>query len=331
MHRTGLSILELLVVVAVIALLVAILLPAIQIARESARRASCSNKLHQIGLAFHAYEADHKVFPPGTVSWRIGTPIRPVAGPWNQNVLLLHHLGENVLYNAINLSLHYQDDANATIAGRSLEYFLCPSDTHPQAGRFGVANYKACVGSGLFRPGLDVEVDPATFVTDLRTRPDGFFATGRGHGPNDIKDGLSRTAAFSEMLHGSDLAGIDWKTLPAPQLGLTLHISVTPATQRKLMDVCDDPTLITGSFSTDPSGRPWCTRDPYTHLFTPGKRSCFGGNIGDVFSPLTASSRHSGGVNLLMGDASVRFTANTIDIDLWRALGSRNGEEQVDF
>jgi len=98
-HRRGFTLIELLVAIGILCLLVAIALPAVQAARESARRAQCQNNLHQIGLALHGYHADHNTFPPAVTGTRNG-----YSGAFSLQVRLLPHLDRSTLFNSINFA-----------------------------------------------------------------------------------------------------------------------------------------------------------------------------------------------------------------------------------
>ncbi len=316
-RRPGLSLLELLVVLAVVGVLFALLLPAIQAAREAARRASCASKLRQIGIALHAYSDKHGCYPFSSLSWTTG-------GPWDTLVFLLPYVEQRELYNALNLSLPAQGKANSTITFRSPGAYLCPSDGKPNVNGYGFANYQKSHGSGLFPGGLDADAKPASPNDEFEM--DGFF----GKPPiseRDVIDGLSNTSAMCEMVHGAELI---LRGTGSSALGITFDFHVSPTTQRRVIAACER-IRSSSTVSEKPSGQRWFGLLGYTHLFTPGMPSCFDGGIGNVFSPLTASSRHSaGGVNLLLCDGHVRFVSRDIDSKLWQAIGSRNGREPID-
>jgi prepilin-type N-terminal cleavage/methylation domain-containing protein/prepilin-type processing-associated H-X9-DG protein len=319
MRRRALTLIETLVVIAIISVLLVVLLAAIQHAREAARRAACAHKLRQIGVALHSYVADNGCFPPDYL------PGYPFGGPWDQNVPLLLYLEHNALYNALNLGQFWQDASNTTVGFTSPGSYLCPSDTKPPPGDYGFTNYPACGGSGRCSVGFDVPCPDDE-------QADGLF-NGLTIRPQYCTDGLSHTAAFSEQVHGSDAraAGV---ALPVPSPGVTYFIDVLLPTQANLMSKCErvgelSPAEILGRL---PRGTPWFggLNLRYTHLFTPGRPSCFG-SMGDLISPLTATSRHPHGVQLLLADGHVRFVTQDIDVETWRALGSRNGNEQIEF
>jgi prepilin-type processing-associated H-X9-DG protein len=318
------TLIEVLVVIAIIGLLIAILLPAIQYAREAARRLECSNKLRQIGVALHSYMTDYGVFPPRVV-YLSGDTVAP-GGPWNTHVMLLPYLGHDAFYNSINFRAHWQSPANSTVALRSLGHLLCPSDTTPTGDQFGVCSYKGCLGSGVVKGGLDE-------VISGEELPDGIFGTAHGYRASDVTDGLTHTAAMCEQVHGGSIGSGSLNDLPVPTLGVTYGFLASTPTARYVRETCRNigTNPPSGPIMRLRSGSPWNSAVFYTHLLTPGSPSCWCGNIGDDLSPVTASSRHSGGVNLLLADGHIRYVSNHLDEDVWRAIGSRNGEERAEF
>ena len=125
----GFTLIELLVVIAVIAVLVGLLLPAVQTAREAARRAQCSNNLKQIGLAMHGYHSVQNTFPPAYITAVVNDPAMPEIGPgWGWGVMLLGQLEQQPLYQGINFSLQIADPGSVTARTAILSVFLCPSD-----------------------------------------------------------------------------------------------------------------------------------------------------------------------------------------------------------
>src|SRR5262245_38779345 len=129
--RPAFTLIELLVVIAIIAVLIGLLVPAVQKVREAANRAQCQNNLHQIGLAFHAYHSAHGRFPPGFASQAV-TVDGPSRGPgWGWAAHLLPYLEQGPLYSRIDFTKDIAHPANAPARLTSLAVFLCPSDSPP--------------------------------------------------------------------------------------------------------------------------------------------------------------------------------------------------------
>jgi len=319
---SALTLLEVVVVLAIIAVIAALILPAIFAARGAALHIDCSNRLRQLGLALQNYSGDWGCFPPRLI---VSPGVLPPPGPWGSHVCLLPYLEQGNVYNALNHVLFNQDAANATVTSMSLSVFLCPSDAIPTAFKYGFANYAACVGSGLFPDGLDAKMHSSMLVPD-----DGLFFGLRGVKPSECTDGLSYTAALSEIIHGGSLVGTAPNFPPPPTPGLEYTFSpFTPPTQRKLIELCTGLDSSSSIRSADPVGTAWVTFVTYTHLLSPNQPRCWGPG-GDAFSAMTASSRHPGMVHVVFGDGHVSAIPNSIDLEIWRALGSRNKGEVID-
>jgi prepilin-type N-terminal cleavage/methylation domain-containing protein/prepilin-type processing-associated H-X9-DG protein len=320
----GFTLIELLVVIAIIAVLIALLLPAVQSAREAARRAQCVNNLKQIGLAIHNYHSTHQKFPLGRVVQVVGsvTNINKAYSPHSQ---LLPFMEQAPIYQAINFNLTWGPDpnnggydGNSTARAAQISSFLCPSDA-ANAVPTGYAgnNYRACEGSNfLFGYGSS----DATGVNSAMAAPNGLFFANEVKGVADVTDGTSNTAIFSEHVKGDFNQGL------ATEKGDTFQPGIYPQTQDEVVQICRDMDwrdLSKQGFSD--VGAPWIygyhSTTSYYHVAPPSTRSC-------MFPPLristTANSEHPGGVNVLLGDGSVRFIKNTINVITWRSLGSRN-------
>src|SRR5262245_50328186 len=143
--RRGFTLIELLVVIAIIGVLIALLLPAVQAAREAARRMQCTNNLKQIGLGLHNYESITGALPPPLVQTGSGSTITWTNG-WSVHGRLLPFLEQAAAFNAINFTFRYSVPENTTVSGLSVSMFLCPSEINPQprataTGQLGVLNY----------------------------------------------------------------------------------------------------------------------------------------------------------------------------------------------
>ncbi|MGI9458291.1 MAG: DUF1559 domain-containing protein [Aeoliella sp.] len=150
--RRGFTLVELLVVIAIIGTLVALVLPAVQAARESARRAECQNNLHQVGLALQSHHNDNEALPIGCVEWRPwrGTVERQLA--WS--VFLLPYLEQQTLYDGLDLSKPFDDPANADAAATVLPDFVCPSSRRGEqsANVRGPCDYGGIYGERITGP-----------------------------------------------------------------------------------------------------------------------------------------------------------------------------------
>jgi len=256
-------------------------------------------------------------------------------GPWSEKVTLLPFLEHSTIYNALNLGRDWDSPTNTTVAFRSLSIYLCPSDEKPPSGVYGFTNYLACGGSGVGTGPLDQPFVPSPC--------NGVFTVTRlaPVKPADCTDGLSHTAAQSEHVHGGKIVAMKAAALdlPIPYEGAIYEHPPTQPTQAALIHECKNARRIPpgGGLLLSPSGTPWIRQLRYTHLIEPGNPSCKSvdtpqsqSGIGDCYSPISANSRHPTGVNLLLCDGHVRFVSFDIDLEIWRAAGSRNrGEAAV--
>lgn len=149
MYRRAFSLIELLVVIAVIAVLVGLLLPAVQNAREAARRATCRNNLKQLGLALHNYHQAHKLFPPGSLN---RGPVQAHHTGWGWGALMLPQLEQQSLYDQINFFQPLTFGSNQALLAQGLSVWRCPSDSAPDAiqisgSQLATGNYAGCAGS----------------------------------------------------------------------------------------------------------------------------------------------------------------------------------------
>jgi prepilin-type N-terminal cleavage/methylation domain-containing protein/prepilin-type processing-associated H-X9-DG protein len=339
-HRNGFTLVELLVVIAIIGILVALLLPAVQAARESARRGQCVNNLKQIGIALQNYVDVHKVLPFGK------GPSYPGAQPyarWSQHAMILPMMEQQSLYDSldfrwapstpgmggvINFMPAYSNPGgqNAIASTVRVPGFLCPSDGNPIDGNWpGQNNYAANQGSWLCD--RTDTVDPNAIVAPLETQPGVMFYLSKVPFA-DIQDGLSNTAFFSEKLRGTGS--------PNPRTDLFV---IPPQTSlNATWQTCSNIPL-TATPLTSKWGYSWvmgencCTS--YNHVAVPNGFSCggtgFQGTMTNMAMQVSPTSYHPGGVNLCMGDGSVRFINETIDLLTWRAAGTRRGGEALNL
>lgn len=305
-------------VIAIIGVLMALVLPAVQAAREASRRGSCANNLKQLGLALHEFHDAHQQFPPGR-----GGPAPLVFSP---QAYLLPFVEENGLYNKLDLNssptklviagVTYSGDANAAAAAEAVGLLQCPSD--PAAGRvpgstFGGTNYVANSGSGTVNNGTLVRADGVCYLTSaVRFR--------------DLSDGSSHTAAFSERTLGNGTAlatSTPYDGLYILELGKNVDVSVTNCA-----------TQGTGSWYSQRSAK-WILGNYgntlYNHYYTPNSISWDCMNQAQQKGFLGARSYHSGGVQVLLCDGSVRFFVDSVEASLWRGIATRAGREVVEL
>lgn len=209
-RRAGFTLVELLVVIAIIGILVSLLLPAVQAAREAARRMQCSNNMKQIGLALHNYESSYKKFPVG--SWQSNF-ISPL-------VAILPYLEQGNNYRQWDFSLSYSDPFNAEVAAQRIETYLCPSMNLPRPVPLAEANEAGGPSSYLLCEGTDDYMQQADGVFGLHWPGYGYNNPNKRFG--DIVDGTSNTFFGGETVY--NYPDYLWSSLaPAPYAGTVKH------------------------------------------------------------------------------------------------------------
>ncbi len=309
-RRRGLTLIEALVVIGIIGLLIGLLLPAVQAAREAARRTRCAANLRQLGFALQAYESTYGYYPP----------FATISTNYSPQVLLLPHLEQSNVYDSINLSLNsctveYLPPANATAASTVIAAFLCPSD--PGTGSALFESLGLPLASNSYRGNAGV----CTLCDQDNLGLINIFAVRQA----SVVDGLSNTLAFSEKSVGSP----GGSRSPARDWYAYLDVFL-PETAQGWIDGCT--RIAAGSLAHNNTGRTWLTYGGYyTEFFTlvpPNSTlaDC-GHSSANGHGIFGARSDHPGGVNAAMADGSVRWTSSTIAGPTWRALGTRGGLE----
>ncbi|MBI1312702.1 DUF1559 domain-containing protein [bacterium] len=292
--KRGFTLIELLVVIAIIAVLTALLLPAVQQAREAARRSQCRNNLKQIGLAFHNYHGAFRQFPPGFVS---GSPPPATGKGWGWGAFILPYLDQAAAYDQINFSLPMQATANAAPLQTILPVFLCPTDlVNPAPFSLQDASGNAVVNVTPSSYAATVG-DDASEVDD--TFCNGVFYRNSSTKLADITDGTSTTVLAGDrswaMTNGSWAGAPDGIVVRAGHLNPWSTATASPAAlglvHNNWINILNDSD----------------------------------GGLDDF------SSLHYGGVQLLFADGSVRFLADiTVDGPLHKsfwAMGTRDADD----
>jgi prepilin-type N-terminal cleavage/methylation domain-containing protein len=312
-RSSAFTLIELLVVIAIIAILIGLLLPAVQKVREAAARAKCQNNLKQIAVSMHNYHAAHNCFPPGS-----GAVVAGGNSSYNVLVHILPYIEQDSLYRQFNFSVSPTNGANATPRNVTVATYLCPSDVNGgiPVGQGGGNNYRWNAGVSI------VNSYPSSANASMPPN-NGAFWSNISYKSGDISDGLSNTAAFSEHIKGDFSDGI------ASPDGDTLQPGTYPSTPDEALAQCNaiDPLSLGFQGNSDVGGD-WVSSGHstgrYYHALPAGNRSC-------MFPPqriaTTANSRHSRIVNVALCDGSVRVVPYSMDLHSWRALGTRDGAE----
>jgi len=341
--RRGFTLIELLVVIAIIGVLIALLLPAVQSAREAARRAQCTNNLKQLGLALHNYVSANDALPPGGEVRSADPRLGWLHGPQNygMKVRLLPFMEQTPLYNSINFAVtalwntggtgshaaYVFDGYSINLTARStrINFFSCPSDTNiPGAGDPQSPSVSYANNCGLNRYNNGWRAVGPTYYQGHDGGLENMvtFAS--------ISDGQTNTLMFSEWVKGGGQGSPDWKD--GQNMTYTIGgVAVLPqGTQNadvQLANLCERSRTKSWDFK----GEIWMNDDNgrgggFNMAQTPNRKGC---DLGRYDSLISASSKHPGGVNALLVDGSVRFIKSSVNIQTWHALATIAGGETV--
>lgn len=320
LHR-AFTLVELLVVIAIIAVIMGLLLPAVQKVREAAARMQCQNNLHQIGIALHNFESEFRYFPRAGVY-----PKGVTTSSWSVFARILPYIEQSNIHKNINFAAPYS--AQPAITKLRVPIYLCPTEQKDEPRPDGaLTHYPINYGVNM---GTWMVYDPATGNVG-----DGAFVINRKLAATVYHDGMSNTLAVSEVKAWNpyirDGGNPSARGFPPPA----------------------DPLQIAGfggNFKTNSGHTEWVDarvhQTGFTTTFTPNTFVPFhsGGITHDVdfnssregktvdritYAAVTSRSYHTGIVNVLLMDGSVRSVSNFIRLSTWRALGTRNGGEFV--
>ncbi len=299
-RRKGFTLIELLVVIAIIAILVALLLPAVQQAREAARRTQCKNNMKQIGLAMHNYHDVNNGFPVGQYSCCWGTWIVGIM-PYIDQAPLYDLYVFDRKYGDPSDTARYNHGVNLPVTRKRLVALSCPSDSE-NAPFSSITSHNYAVNFGTTGYAQQSTLNGVRFE-GAPFRISGYRTPARNQRFRDVTDGTSSTILVGEVLQGEarDLRGFSWWG-DASQF--TTYLPPNSAIPDR---------IYTSSF---------CNNQPISNL------PCA---VSTSANPtmFASRSRHVGGVQVVLCDGATRFVSENIDLDLWRAISTSQGDEVV--
>ncbi len=312
--RRGFTLVELLVVIAIIGILISLLLPAVQAAREAARRAQCSNNLKQIALAMHNYHTAQRTFPVGSFGCCWGSWLVALL-PYLEQRPLYEQYNHNGKWDVPDSSYRYGGSKNLAVTRQRLAVYTCPTDIPAESDNWnGITSHNYGVNYGntgfINRTFVGPEADAEANMNGVIFGGAPFTIGGRNDRRQafdiaSILDGTSNTLMVSEQMqgHGRDLRGFSWWAFGS---GFMTYLAPNS----------NEPDVMQSSS--------YCNPD---HQLNP---PCIGPHTLEQPMTWASRSRHPGGVQSAMCDGSVRFISENIDIGTWRSLSTSQGGEVID-
>lgn len=346
LHRSGFTLIELLVVIAIIAILIALLVPAVQKVRAAAARTQCLNNLKQLGLALHGYMDANKSLPPNGIYAYNGTAVTQVS-PWSALARILPYIEQESLYRNINFSISYSQVPNDAVASQRVTLFICPADPVDKG-----TGTNATYGNATWTVNYGVNYGTWPVLTNKTTTMqggNGAFAPDMGLKPVHFTDGMSNTLAMAEVKACTNrVTGVTATVAAYPSIqtppsspaelnnsapfglaGLSLApFDATKFTHAEWVDGKVHETAFTTTFPPNTVVPFTSGGITYDVDFISATESS--ATLGDTYAAVTARSYHPGNVvNALLMDGSVRGVTSSISQQTWRALGTRDGGEQI--
>jgi prepilin-type N-terminal cleavage/methylation domain-containing protein len=289
-RRHAFTLVELLVVIAIIGVLVALLLPAVQAAREAARRMQCSNNMKQWGLALHNYELTNKVFPSGVLQG--GTALGGLPRRQTFVISLWPYFEQQNLADMYDYNRSFYDAANKPALLVQVPMYFCPTD---RKGFWKGDIYHRSRGNYVVAWGND------KFEQNSTGYQQSVFGINRWTAHGDIRDGTSNTVFMSEVIQSLVDTDFDFRgDILNDDRSCAQFMTVNTPNAGVDQTICVNLTLPSQCLRTSDPAR------------------------------VSARSNHPGGVTVMLGDGSVRFTGSTVDINVWRAASTMAGQETFD-
>jgi prepilin-type N-terminal cleavage/methylation domain-containing protein/prepilin-type processing-associated H-X9-DG protein len=318
-YRSAFTLVELLVVIAIIGILVGLLLPAVQAAREAARRMECTNNMRQVVLATLNYESAYKRLPASRIS-RTADRLGP-ASSISVHARLLPFMEQNQVYSLVDFSVDFNHPNNDAARLSSVASFRCPSDPAANVPKTAGGYNNYYVNSGTVPLWSRTTANPMTNIPDCN----GVFYRDSFLKLAAITDGMSNTAAISERLTGDYNQTKSTVKTDTFQPGTQITTADEAYRDCYAIDLSD---ISKQGFSD--IGAPWIrgyhSTTEYYHIAPPQGRSC-------MFPPgrimTTANSYHGSLVNVCFVDGSTHSVPQSIDLNIYRAIGTRDGAEMV--
>jgi prepilin-type N-terminal cleavage/methylation domain-containing protein len=328
--RSGFTLVELLVAIAVVAMLVALLLPAVQAARGAARRIACSNNVRQLGIALNNFESAQAHFPS---SWKPARSMQGKVDGWSASSQILPYLEEGAIFSNVDFNVSYNDvklPGGLPLGSARVPVLLCPDELgdrvrlKDETPTYYPLNYGANVGVWFVYAPESGHGGPGAFYPASKLQTGKFI------------DGLSKTIAFSEVKAWNPYFRNAGHTYPQPTAPESVASSLsgqfkTNSGHTESLDGRAHQTGVTGLFPPNTIVRFMVNNDDGQIDYDVDWTNQQEGKSATVatYAAVTSRSYHDGGVNIVRMDGSSQFIANGIESPIWQAMFTRNGGEAV--